>query len=370
MASYEQNKSSKLWSVRFRIIDETGEHNKRLSGFRRKADAEFAYREFMNGYVKPIQANKKDDEITFGQIYEEYKKYLTISAKTSSLYTIKKGIDNYILPEFKDVPVSKIDKKRLELWQNEFWKKDLKHGYKLKLRAFFNSILIYGHKQLDTQPSQFYKVTKPIDNAIKEEMHVWTGKQFQDFLQSLEQIKVKENLRNLYKVFFSTLFGTGMRLGEALALTWQDIGNDTIRINKTQTTKVFKNSEGDKSYAITSPKSKSSVRTISILPELSKDIKELQRDATGDFMFGGRDPISRTGITRVFNKGIEISGVPSIRIHDLRHTHASILISNGANIVAVSKRLGHSKVDMTINIYAHLMPKDEEVILKILKSCT
>ena len=75
----------------------------------------------------------------------------------------------------------------------------------------------------------------------------------------------------------------------------------------------------------------------------------------------------RTNIERVKAKAIKESGVKRINIHDLRHSHASNLIASGVNIVAVSKRLGHSDINMTLKTYTHLMNKSEDELLKNLE---
>ena len=79
-------------------------------------------------------------------------------------------------------------------------------------------------------------------------------------------------------------------------------------------------------------------------------------------MFGRDKPVSRTQITRVKDKAVDLSGVKPITIHQFRHSHASILINGGMNIVAVSRRLGHSDVEMTLKVYTHLFKnKDTEI---------
>ena len=77
-------------------------------------------------------------------------------------------------------------------------------------------------------------------------------------------------------------------------------------------------------------------------------------------MFGGKTGLSVTTIDRYFKDAIKKSGVKPIRLHDLRHSHATILINNGVNIVAVSKRLGHASVEQTLKTYTHLLKDTNE----------
>jgi integrase len=74
--------------------------------------------------------------------------------------------------------------------------------------------------------------------------------------------------------------------------------------------------------------------------------------------------MSLTATTKIKDKIIEQTGLPYIRIHDLRHSHASYLIKNGANMYAVSRRLGHSSIQMTIDRYTHLLPDAQDEVLQ------
>lgn len=78
------------------------------------------------------------------------------------------------------------------------------------------------------------------------------------------------------------------------------------------------------------------------------------------FVFGETRSLPITSVQKVFEEGIKKSGVPRIRIHDLRHSHATMLINNGVNIVAVSRRLGHSDINITLKVYSHLLRKTED----------
>jgi len=84
------------------------------------------------------------------------------------------------------------------------------------------------------------------------------------------------------------------------------------------------------------------------------------------YLFGNLEPISLSMLTRNFKSALEASGYPKITIHDLRHSHASYLIGSGANVVAVSRRLGHSDVNITLKVYTHILKESEEKLLAIL----
>jgi len=81
------------------------------------------------------------------------------------------------------------------------------------------------------------------------------------------------------------------------------------------------------------------------------------------FVFGGAEPLSDQTIRRRLDEYAERAGVKKIRVHDLRHSHASLLINKGQNIIIVSKRLGHSDITQTLNTYTHLMPNVQKEII-------
>jgi integrase len=128
------------------------------------------------------------------------------------------------------------------------------------------------------------------------------------------------------------------------------------------------------SYVFLKPKSKSGIRPIALgnkaLNVLLKHREEqkIARDAAGDdwkeldliFSSSVGTPYTASNLRRAFRKVLEASGLPKIRFHDLRHTAASLMLNHGVPILVVSKRLGHSKVSFTLDVYGHLIPGGQE----------
>ena len=175
-----------------------------------------------------------------------------------------------------------------------------------------------------------------------------------------------------------------MRKGEALALTWGDIdfhrkeikvakslnrkrpkkGGDVILTSHPETPSSFGwHVSKTRSYEITTPKNRASYRQI-LMPNNLYDMTyehyvQVKQDygfSNNIFVFGGEVPVSDQTLRRRFDSYAQKAGVKKIRIHDLRHSHASLLINKGQNILIVSKRLGHSNITQTLNTYSHLMP--------------
>ena len=114
----------------------------------------------------------------------------------------------------------------------------------------------------------------------------------------------------------------------------------------------------------------SSIRDIKITNSLSNYLKEyklIEESISGFdsnwFVIGRLEPLPQTSIDRVKDNAIKKANVKRIRIHDFRHSHATILISQGCNIVAVSKRLGHSNAEMTLKVYTRLLQKSEDELI-------
>lgn len=186
----------------------------------------------------------------------------------------------------------------------------------------------------------------------KEEANVWTVEEFNTFL---ECVPARE-----YKLFFDFLFWTGCRRGEALALQYTDIKKDRVSITKA--IKHYKNGF----MPLKTDGSKRTIRLDSaLLSRLQPNIADCNKDKP--FLFGGATSLSISQVQRYFAKGIEDAGVKPIRIHDLRHSHATLLINSGVNIVAVSKRLGHSSINQTLKTYTHLLKNTDDELINTLE---
>jgi integrase len=166
-----------------------------------------------------------------------------------------------------------------------------------------------------------------------------------------------------------------MRRGEVLGLQWEDIDleNKILRVRHSYT-KVGKENK------LVEPKTDLSIRTIALLPytvrelqqykdqrkviklKLKKDEPDKGEHKKGDFVCCWEDgsPILPDYASHTLKKLLKRCELPLIRFHDLRHTHATLLLMQGVNVKVVSERLGHSKVDMTMDTYQHVMPQMQE----------
>lgn len=363
MPSYEQNKSSKLWSVRFRETDENGSvHQKRLSGFKTKKAAQYGYEDYCLAKSANRAADSGEmngnDELTFDELTRLYCKYQQGRVKSSSLYEMQKKIDKRILPAFTGKRVKDIKPVDILNWQSSL-SEELSFAYTSSLFTLLRAIYKYGEKYHDIKNTTV-KVDRPRSTEPKKEMKIWTPEEMARFLACTEDI--------MYKTFFLTLYVTGCRRGEAEALTWSDVDTDKgeMRISKSLTRK-----SPTAPWEITTPKNTSSNRTVSLPMTLCKALDEYKKEQekmfpNASFVFGGDRPMSERTTDRYFARAAERADLEKIRIHDLRHSCASLLISKGMSIVAVSRRLGHTDIEQTLNTYSHMLPDDNSKILATL----
>lgn len=149
---------------------------------------------------------------------------------------------------------------------------------------------------------------------------------------------------------FQVLYWCGIREGEMMALTLEDLDfeNGKLRINKT-----FQHLKGKD--VVTDPKTPKSNRVIQmpgfLVEELKDYVKMIYDLNPNDRLF----PVCKSYLYRMMKKGSELAGVKKIRVHDLRHSHVSLLIHMGYSAVAIAERVGHESVDITYR-YAHMFP--------------
>lgn len=346
----------KSWTVRFRYITEDGkEIQKRLTGFENKKDAKDAEFKFK---LEHTQQHKKIKNLTFKELYEEYKTYLESRTKSSTVYDFISKTKSHIYSYFKNYDVIKITPKILLEWQNSISK--FSFNYKSHLRTCLSGMLKYAEKYYDI-PNQLRKVDNFRNLQPKEEMKIWTPEQF-----ALAMTKVK---KYEYRVFYTALYYTGARKGEMMATYWSDwdFQNKILNINKSISNKV-----SGASWMVTTPKNNSSVRKIKLsdnLIDIMKKFYEYQKEQgqISTFTFGGEAPLPETCISRYLTAAAKEADLPIIRVHDLRHSHASFLLSKGVSIVSIAKRLGHNNIEQTLNTYSHMMPDDEEILVRKLQ---
>jgi len=153
--------------------------------------------------------------------------------------------------------------------------------------------------------------------------------------------------------FFTVAFTTGLRLGELLGLQWGDIDFDAgfIRVRRS----LYQSEYVD-------PKSEHSIRKVMLIPEVREALLALREREGGerDTPVFWDSPRADKVLRRALDRILDEAGLPTIRLHDMRHTYASILISLGLNPKFIQKQMGHSSIQITFDLYGHLFPEAYE----------
>lgn len=360
MPSYptRKTKSGTVYDVRFRIIDETGaEVQKRLCGFSTKKAAQQAYLDFMKSYEPPSFMLNKNSDFMFDELVSLYKRSVEPNLAPASYYDLNWIFDRFILPTFSGKRLPELQKVDFVNWQTSLWtSKNPATGeyyaqrYLTKIRTSLSGFLNWCETTYDI-PNVLRTIRKPTRKEMHKEMQIWELEEFGIFQNAIDDI--------MWRTFFMLLFYSGCRVGEAIALSDSDVKLDgetySITINKNLTRKGV---SGEQKYLLVPPKTHGSNRTVALPEIMSQQMANYlqyksQNNIPDNFLFGGDKPLSEMTYQRYFNRYIEIAGVKKIRIHDLRHSHASMLIHLNVPITVVSKRLGHSSIDMTLKKYAH-----------------
>lgn len=171
---------------------------------------------------------------------------------------------------------------------------------------------------------------------------VWTQDEMDRFLEAVKDKTV------IYHAFF-LMYWTGLRVGELLALNIGDIDMERGVLSVTKSLNRVKCED-----IISEPKTQRSNRRIHlpkfVVDEMKEYINMLYGRTAKDRLF----TVTKSYLEKEIKRGAELAGLKEIRVHDLRHSHASFLISQGVDIATISNRLGHEKISTTLNTYSHM----------------
>ena len=262
-------------------------------------------------------------------------------------------INTKILPYFEKRELRSITKWDIRNWQNELLKGDYSPTYLRTVDNHLGRIFNFAEKYYDLGYNPWREVER-IGKSYSTRLKFWKVEEFDRFI---EKIKDKPDACMAFKI----LFWTGIRIGELLALTIKDIDLEkrTVLI-----TKSLNRLHGN--VIINNPKTESGRRTVTIPVFLAEEIKEyygrLYGKMNNDLIF----TFSKSYLEHQMKRGCELSGMEKIRIHDLRHSHASTLVNNGVTLFELQNRLGHARIRTTIDTYCHLYPeKNGELATKL-----
>ena len=345
MPAYKDEKTGK-WFAKFYYTNWQGiKKQKWKRGFATKKEALGFERDF-------LEKQSANPDMTFQNLYEIYMEDMAARLKQSTLLTKKAVLQTHILPFFGNKPINEIKASDVRRWQAKLMSSPNNYSqtYLKKINTELNCIINYAKRFYDLNTNPCGKAGT-IGKAKAEEMDYWT---YDEYIAFREGVKDK----SLSYICFEVLYWTGIREGELLALSPADIDldNKTISINRT-----YQRIEGKDVF--TSPKTRKSKRKIPIpdflCQELSDYIQSRYMLDADERLF----PVTKSYLSHEMIRGCKNTGVKKIRIHDIRHSHASLLINQGCDALVLADRLGHEKVSTTLNTYSHLFPhKQQELV--------
>ncbi|KAB2335110.1 site-specific integrase [Bacillus mesophilum] len=335
-------------------------------GFKRKKDAEVALRKLLSELDENQYAEISNETLAYYLNFwfsTHYQKRVKETTVASRRYMMQK----HLIDEnpFSKKKLSVITTFDIDALYNQKIDEDYSTSYIRKIHQMLNQAFEQAKKWKKVLENPVSEASPP--SLKKEEIKIWSFQEVHSFLANCQE--------EWHKIVFHLALYTGMRRGEILGLKWSDINFDK-KIISVNHSLAFVPGQG---YKLSSLKTKNAKRKIPVSTQLAEMLslhkqKQEEHRTLMDGCYNEQELVicSHLGTTqdpqnvlRVMKRIIQTSGVPPIRFHDLRHTHASILISEGVDLVKVSKRLGHANAKITLEYYAHLMPNEDDQVADI-----
>ncbi|MDO5401448.1 MAG: site-specific integrase [Eubacteriales bacterium] len=340
--SVYKNADSGTWYAMCWFTDWKGERKQKCKrGFATKKEAQAWEREF-------LMQKQADVTMSFESFVSLYEKDVKPKLKLNTWLTKESIIQKKILPYFRKRKLSEITAKDVIDWQNEIRSladstgKPYSTTYLKTVHNQLSALFNHAIKYYGLQSNPAAKAGN-MGSEERKEMLFWTKEEYLKFADAMMD-------KPISYYAFEMLYWCGIREGELLALSASDFDftNSTVTISKS-----YQRLKGQD--VITTPKTKKSNRVIKmpqfLCEEMQDYIKMFYSAEKDDRIF----PISKHYLHSEMDRGCKQAGVKRIRIHDLRHSHISLLIDMGFSALAIADRVGHESIDITYR-YAHLFP--------------
>ena len=348
--AYTDKNGNTRYYTSFYYTDFSGERRrKKIEGFTRRKDAKAAETAF-------LEKLKAGSDISFSALCENYLADCETRFKPTTMLSKRYIVKNHFIPYFGNKPITDITAAMVRNWQNQMLSHTppLKPTYLKLCNSQLTAIFNFAKK--------FYSLAKnpvtvagTIGKTSANRISFYTIDEYKKFSENLKDNKALHTA-------FELLYFCGLRCGELLALTVSDFcaADDTISVNKTYT-------RIKKQDVITTPKTEKSKRVIQLphaaAVHLNDFIKTMYEPQPQERIFA---TLNRYSLKKALLNAANKAKIKVIRLHDFRHSHASLLIELGFSPLAISERLGHEDVQTTLSIYSHLYPhKQNEIASKL-----
>lgn len=334
-----QDTTRKTWYVKLYYTDYTGTKKQKMKrGFRLQKEA----KEWERHFLETLQGTP---DMTFGALYELYCIDLKTRVKETTFRSKSSVCEKHILSYWKDYRINEIKAADIRSWQLEMQSKKLAPSSLRTTNSYFSSVLNFACKYYGLPVNPCGKV-KAMGKPGRS-LNFWTRSEFMQFLATVTDPTLK--------AAFLTLFYSGIRCGELLALRVGDFdpAGGFIRINGT-----YHRYRGED--VITSPKTENSMRTVYLpaflIDEIRATIERIYDPSAEDRIF---QIVTASRLRYAIQTGAKEADIKRIRIHDFRHSHVSLLIHMGFQPSLIAERIGDS-VDMVNRVYGHLYPDQHQ----------
>lgn len=334
----------KTYYCKFRYKDYTGKQRTTTKrGFARKKDA--------LRYEMEFKATAKETpDITVKALSALFLADAKQRVRENSYRSFEAICRLHIVPSLGDLKLKKVTPLIINKWQN-----DLPSDVSPQTIATWRTVccLMFNHavRYLGLPSNPFTNV--PGRGHQVQRLKFW---ELEDFLSVLE---CTHDTTIPYKLFFSVLFYSGMRIGEFQGLMREDIDFATNKISVHRT-------YNDRYMTVNPPKTKSSERSITMPQAIMNDIKQYL-DSIPEKTEYPFAIVCSSAISRALKKAARLAGVEPINLHGLRHSHTSYLLHAGVSVTDVAHRLGHKSSNTTLSFYAHFYENDDNKIADMLQ---
>ncbi|USK86144.1 site-specific integrase [Peribacillus asahii] len=333
-------------------------------GFKTKKEAQKALHELeqsliTGSYIKP-------NKILFGDyLLNQWLEDKQTKVKKQTLKTYRWIVEKHIVPSLGHIEMNQITPMAIQKLYNRLTKDRILSDENIqKVHTLINDSLKKAERWGVILRNPASLVDRP--KAEKKEISVWNVQEVQTFLKYAKDY-------NRYYIAFLLALTTGMRQGEILGLRWKDIDFSQGCLRITQTLSV------DGKELLPYTKTRAGTRTVDLPDEtidallihkkiIDKEKLEVGIDQYQDYGLvvctSTGTPTNKSNIRRTFKAIIQKAKLPKIRFHDMRHTHATLLLLQGVNPKIVSERLGHADVRITLDTYSHLLPSMQKETAK------
>ena len=369
MKGHIRQRSKGSWEIFYDMGDDpvTGKRRQKSQTVKgTKRDAQRVLREVLlsleqGAYIKP-------NKVALGEWLRQWlKEYASMNTTDRTQESYKYIIERHLIPLMGNIMLHELQPQHIQ----SYYADKMREGRTDGKGGLSARSVVYHHRILSKALDYAVKMGMVVRNVAgvvqpprvkKVTMRTLSPEEVSRFMEAAQDTD--------YYVFFSTLLFTGLRRGELLALRWRNL--DLIENTLTVVETAYTLGNGD--YIIKEPKTVQSRRSVKLsvaLVELLKAYRidqEILRIQLGvsldadDFVFIRPDgkPLNPNAVTLAFRRIVKKACLRNLRIHDLRHTHATLMLKMGIHPKVVSERLGHASIGITLDIYSHVLPGLQE----------